>query len=320
MEQPLIYKYQPLLIKDFEFREDFVSFIRGLISMDCLNLIFVGDNCSGKTSIIWGIVREYYNCKNKFVTNENILTINSLKDQGLSYYRTEVKTFCQTSCSISGKKKFVILDDIDMINEQSQQVFRNCIDNYSNKVHFIASCVNPHKVIQSLQSRLTILKLYPLRTETLIKIAKRICNEEKITMTKEAQEFIVDISNNSVRVLINYLEKLKLLSMNVNVEVASNICTNISFQKFSQYTDFCKKNNVVEAIKILYDIFDQGYSVMDILDNYFLFVKTTSVLKESEKYTAITIICKYIAMFHNIHEDEIELSFFTNTLISALHH
>ena len=55
---------------------------------------------------------------------------------------------------------------------------------------------------------------------------------------------------------------------------------------------------------------------MDILDNYFLFIKTTSELDENEKYSIIPIICKYITIFHDIHEDEIELALFTNNIIS----
>ena len=317
MEQPLIYKYRPLFLKDFEFKEDFKMLIRTFITMENLNFIFVGDNCSGKTSIIWAVIREYYN---NHKIEHNILTINSLKDQALSYYRSEVKTFCQTSCSVPGKKKIIILDDIDMINEQSQQVFRNCIDKYSKNVHFIASCVNTHKVIQSIQSRLTILKLHTPHRETLLKIATCICDSENIIITKEALEFIVNISNNSIHVLINYLEKLNLLDKHISLEVASNICTNISFKDLEQYTDLCKNNHIVPAIHKIYHIFDEGYSVMDILDTYFLFMKTTSLLNEDEKYSTLSVICKYISMFHNIHEDEIELAVFTNNLISALQH
>ena len=123
MELPFIYKYQPLFLKDFEMDEELLTLIRTLISMDNLNVLFVGDSGCGKTSIISAIVREYYDGK---VLSDNVLCINSLKEQGISYYRTEVKTFCQTSSSVSGKKKIVILDDLDVINEQSQQVFRNC--------------------------------------------------------------------------------------------------------------------------------------------------------------------------------------------------
>ena len=73
------------------------------------------------------------------------------------------------------------------------------------------------------------------------------------------------------------------------------------------------------AIKILYDIHDKGYSVMDILDNYFLFVKNTHLLSEEYKYDIIPIICKYITVFHNIHEDEIELALFSNNVFSVFH-
>jgi hypothetical protein len=75
---------------------------------------------------------------------------------------------------------------------------------------------------------------------------------------------------------------------------------------------------MTESIEILLSIHDHGYSVMDILDNYFLFVKTTTLLDEDQKYKIISIICKYIHIFYNIHEDEIELSLFTNNLISVV--
>jgi hypothetical protein len=64
----------------------------------------------------------------------------------------------------------------------------------------------------------------------------------------------------------------------------------------------------------MFALHEQGYSVMDILDNYFIFIKTTSLINETMKYQAIAIICKYITIFHNIHEDEIELALFTNNV------
>ena len=93
------------------------------------------------------------------------------------------------------------------------------------------------------------------------------------------------------------------------------VAHNISFYLLEQYTLFLKKHALQEAIAIIYSIHDKGYSVMDILDNYFLFVKTTKFLNEDEKYIIIPYICKYITIFHNIHEDEIELALFTNNLI-----
>ena len=57
---------------------------------------------------------------------------------------------------------------------------------------------------------------------------------------------------------------------------------------------------------------------MDILDNFFLFIKTTTLVSEDQKYIIIPHICKYITIFHNTHEDEIELALFSNNLIQSL--
>jgi DNA polymerase III delta prime subunit len=211
-----------------------------------------------------------------------------------------------------------VLDDIDLINEQSQQVFRNCIDKYNHNVHFISSCSNSQKVIESIQSRLIIIKIKPLQKENLYSIMQKICKMENISIDEESKDFILNISNNNAKILINYMEKIKLLNREVTLDISNKICTNISFYLFEEYTRYIQENNIISAINVLYTIYDKGYSVMDILDNYFLFVKTTSSLKESEKYNIISVICKYITIFHNIHEHEIELAFFTNNVSKIL--
>ena len=57
---------------------------------------------------------------------------------------------------------------------------------------------------------------------------------------------------------------------------------------------------------------------MDILDSYFTFIKITDMLDEIIKYKVIKLILKYIAFFHTIHENEVELAFFTNELIKLI--
>jgi DNA polymerase III gamma/tau subunit len=163
---------------------------------------------------------------------------------------------------------------------------------------------------------MTIVKIKTLDVDNLIKIVKRICALENIQMTPETELFIISISNYSVRIIINYLEYLKLLNMPITIDIATSICTNISFKYFEEYTNYCKVDkNLSKATGMMYKLVDKGYSVMDILDNYFLFIKTTAILSEDEKYNIIKYICKYITIFYNIHDDEIELALFTNNII-----
>lgn len=309
--RPFIYKYKPERFKDFQIDNDIITILNTMISMNNLNILFVGDSGSGKTSLVNALMKEYYG---DISYSDDILIINSLKEQGIHYYRTDVKTFCQTRCSIPNKKKIVVLDDIDNINEQSQQVFRNCIDKYSNNVHFISSCSNVQKVIDSLQSRQIIIKMKPLSSIYLNNILQDVKNRENISMDAMAEKFVLELASGSVRILLNYLEKFKILNEHVTQELVNQVCTNISFSTFDEYTSFILKSDLSEGVSILYELFDRGYSVMDIYDNYFLYVKLTPLLNETQKYETIKLLCKYITVFHNIHEDEIELALFTNNL------
>jgi DNA polymerase III delta prime subunit len=313
-----VHKFQPLYFKDFNIENEVIKMLQNLILLDNIKILLIGDIASGKTTILNAIIREYYTGSTPKEYEENVLYINSLKEQGINYYRTDVKTFCQTCSVIKNKKKIVILDDIDLINEQSQQVFRNCIDKYSNNVHFISSCSNIQKVIESLQSRFTIIQTKPLKRENLKEIIQKIKKIENIVIDCDAEEFIINISNNVVKIIINYMEKFKLLNQRITIQTAMQMCTNISFIIFEEYTKLILNNKLQESLLLIYEIYDKGYSVMDILDNYFIFIKNTSLLSDKQKYAIISCICKYITIFHNIHEDEIELSLFTNNLIKIL--
>ena len=310
-------KYQPKLLTDFTINEELIDIIKTLTAMDNLNILFIGNSGSGRSSLIQAIIREYYG-EDVTLNHDNILTINTLKEQGISYYRSEVKIFCQTSSLIKDKKKILVLDDIDIINEQSQQVFRNCIDKYSSNVVFLASCSNSQKVIESLQSRMNVLNIKSPNESQLKTIAEKIIQNENINLDADVVSFIVKVCNGSIRILINYLEKFKLLNTKIDFDLANKVCTNISFIELEKYTTFCKNTDLINALKLINSLIIKGYSVTDILDSYFTFVKITETLEEEKKYQIIPLLCKYIAIFHDIHEDEIELAFFTNNLITLL--
>jgi DNA polymerase III gamma/tau subunit len=163
-----------------------------------------------------------------------------------------------------------------------------------------------------------IIQIKPLSRDNLIKILNKIKLQENIIIDDLAQDFIVNISNNIAKILINYMEKFKLLDQPITIDLAKKVCTNISFCILYEYTELLKNKRLDKAIKMLYEIYDKGYSVMDILDNYFLFVKMTDSLEETQKYNIIPIICKYITIFYNIHEDEIELALFSNNIYNII--
>lgn len=314
MDEPFIFKYKPKTLNDFLSNNNLKELINSYINIDELNIIFLGDSGSGKTTLIECILKEYY--KNN-ILDSDILIINSLKEQGISFYRNEVKNFCQT-ITLSDKKKTIIIDDIDSINEQYQQVFRNYIDKYSNNINVIMSCSNIHKIIDTLKSRVSILKLESINKNIIDNIVTRIITKENIIIEDSVKEKLYQISNYSIRNIINYLEKIKLYNKSITEENLYILCSNISYFSLENYTKLCMQNNFNESLKILYNFYNIGYTLMDIYDEYFIYIKYSNILNNKQKIIINKILCKYISIFYNNHEEPIELAFFNKEIIQDI--
>jgi DNA polymerase III delta prime subunit len=321
-KRQFITKYKPYYIDDFKGNEQLISVIKSLIKIGELNILVTGSGNSGKTSLLYAIIREYYGLsKDDNLPENNIMHINSLKEQGINYYRNEMKTFSQSKCSIFGKKKLVIVDDLDLINEQSQQVFRNHIDKYKANIHFVSVCSNIHKVIESIQSRLHIIRLKSPHMDTVSDIMDNIIQCEQLQIPNETKQYILTFSKYSIREIISHLEKISILSKfeeSIDIDKCKQIISDISYKEFEKYIILLQQDKLDDAVQILYNIHDYGYSVIDILDKFYAFVKNTELIDEDKKYNLLPILCKYITYFHNLHEDIIEIVLFTYDFYHSL--
>ena len=182
MNSTFINKYKPYYLKDAYLSDELQTIIRILLDTNELNILLVGPTNTGKTILLDCIAREYYNLdKNKKLPMNNVMIINNLQEQGVNYYKNDMKSFCQSHSSIYCKKKMILIDDMDTISEQSQQVFRNFIDKYKNNVCFVCVCSNIQKILESIQSRLSIFKLHKLTEEQNMCTMNKIIKEENMS-------------------------------------------------------------------------------------------------------------------------------------------
>jgi len=321
-EEIFITKYKPYHLNDFGLDEKRMKLLRTLYEIEDINILLVGSPSSGKTTLLYAMIREYYNLKKSDTIQEtNILFINQLKEQGINYFRNEMKTFCQSKCSIHGKKKMIVIDDIDNLNEQSQQVFRNYIDKYKHNIHIICSCTNIQKVIESIQSRIHIIQLQPPEYEQIERLMQKIIDEMKIPIQEEALEKIkstIKKENENIVQMIFKMEKMHIYNENVPIQLEEieKMTSNIKKEYLENYILHIKNKKLKEAIQILQNM--EGYSVIDILDHIYNHIKDTNQLTETQKYEVIPFLCKYITIFNKIHEDHIELAIFTNDLMKYI--
>ena len=315
--------YKPTKFEDFNISESNLKILEIFIKNNKLNFIINGDTSTGKTSLINVIINKYYNLddytekEKKNIIDNNILTINILKDQGIQYYRNDVKNFCNSCSIIKDKKKILVIDSIDNINEQNQYVFKNYIEKYNN-VNYIISCNDINKIYESLLHKLEIIKLKPTNYDFMYKLFLKINKDMKINLDEKELEYLINISDNSIPCLINNMEKINLLNIKNTenkMEIIKNCSSIILENNFKNYINLCINNKVKEAYECIKDIYNDKYSVIDILDNLISYIKLCDNLDKETKYKLLQILIKYIDIFYNHNEDSIELLFITKNII-----
>ena len=108
MENPFSIKYKPKTFDDIKMEVSIKNLLLSLIAIDNISIILIGESGVGKTSIANALISEYYKNIPKNIKNDNVLFVNSIKEQGINNYKNEINIFCQTNCTINNKKKLLL--------------------------------------------------------------------------------------------------------------------------------------------------------------------------------------------------------------------
>jgi DNA polymerase III delta prime subunit len=290
-----MYKYAPRTLEEFDMEDK--SNLH-----DFTHLLLMGGSRTGKTTLAALLAQNVSRA-------DNILHINSLKEQGVQYYRNEVKCFCQTTSLV---KKMVVIDSLDEMNEQAQQIFLNYVDKYGHNVSFIAIGSNPQKIIEGIYSRFVLINLKPVRPAYLQSLMERIVAAESIQLDTDVIPYLMILSNYNIGTALNYLEKYKILDIPITKSYVEQTHTDIHAPLFQSFLRFLLDQEKDSAQSCIVQLYSDGYSISDILDAFYVFLKG----EESPfRYELIKTICKYIVILNTMNDHPIELLFFVQLFL-----
>jgi DNA polymerase III delta prime subunit len=173
-------RYRPKTVEDTilppELKATFQQFVE---QKNIPNLILSGSAGVGKTTIARAMLEEL-GC--------DYIVINGSMNGNIDTLRNEIKNFA-SSVSLSGGRKYVILDEADYLNSNSTQpALRNFMEEFSKNCGFILTCNFKNRIIEPLHSRCSVIdfKITKKEIPALAKdFMRRACN----ILTKENIEF-----------------------------------------------------------------------------------------------------------------------------------
>lgn len=367
----------PQTLDEMVINDDVKHLLTTLLDMNTMKIILYGDPGMGKTTLMNVLIEEYYTQRGvdlKRFKNEYILLVDEISDTSIHNLRQLLKTFCKNTMNVTSRnnnadehveipvKRTLCIDNVDTLNDATQQIIRHCISNYGDRINIIMTTSNLHRIIENIQSLVYIINIASVPNESMITFLNRICKRENILLSKYQKEYLISISNYCIQTLFTHLEKIKIYygnSTSYSTQTIKQLCmtvhddifikylvTMIMFAKYGEVsnelfeiyktkylTDINMKHlrilddNMVlrdynaysrRVNQLLFDMCEVGYSVIDILESFYYFIKRTSLLEEKHKFLLFPIFSHYMNIFHSIHEDEFELVVFTYDIMNTI--
>lgn len=296
--------------------------IKHIIDKKPYYLLLYGDTDTGKTTLISLILRHYY--KDEY-NKDNIFYINGLKDYNINVIKQALETFCK-SAFVSKCNRTIVVDDIDRIHDHNQFIIKSYTDRYRDRINILLSCTNKQKIIKSLLNKLSIIYLTRYDYSLVYSYIDKLKQDLNIDFGNNKDEnhkintYIISISRLSIRHLLSIFEKLYYIGKHkYSLDELKLICGSIDDNIMEEYTTTWMNHRLYDANCILENLIQKGYNVIDILEAYFHFIKRTQIITHDMRLKVVTVISKYISIYHSFHENNIELYFFTFELTKMIH-
>lgn len=142
-------KYRPKKIEDTILPAELKATFQQFVNQENIpNLLLNGPAGCGKTTVARAMLEEL-GC--------DYIVINGSMNGNIDTLRNEIKNFA-SAVSLSGGRKYVILDEADYLNANSTQpALRNFMEEYSKNCGFILTCNFKNRIIDPLHSRCTVI-------------------------------------------------------------------------------------------------------------------------------------------------------------------
>lgn len=287
-------KYRPALLEDVVGNEDTIDRLK-VIARDgnMPHIIISGMPGIGKTTSIHCLANALLGPAYK----DAVLELNASDERGIDVVRNRIKAFAQKKVTLKpGRHKIIILDEADSMTTGAQQALRRTMEIYANTTRFALACNQSNKVIEPIQSRCAILRYARLTEAQVLQRLLQICKAEDVKYSEDGLAALIFTAEGDMRQAVNNLQSCVAGFGFVNGENVFKVADQPSPVAIETLLKACQRGEIDKAMDKLNEVWDKGYSSVDVITTLFRVVKTMDSLPEFMKLEYI----KEIGMTHMV--------------------
>lgn len=264
-------KYRPNNISKIIQKDDIKSLFFNNNYSNIPHILLYGLPGTGKTSTALAICKQIFTTNNK-ILKERVLELNASDDRGIKIVRDKIKVFASNALNKYKNIpdiKIIILDEADIMTNDSQFALRRIIEQYSHITRFILICNYITKIIPPLISRCAKYKFNIIDYDYMESIFNNILQNEKIIIDNNLEIYkkIYDFSDGDLRKAITLFQRYVYLKQN-NIETTIDEISNVIPYEIvlNSYNILkLKENNYFNITEYIKFIINEGYSSIDLI-------------------------------------------------------
>ena len=261
-------KYRPITVGSCvlpsELKETFGEYVK---NKSIPNLVLSGGPGVGKTTVAKAMIEQI---------GATYIMINGSEESGIDVLRTKIKNFAST-VSLSGGRKYIILDEADYLNAQSTQpALRGFMEEFHKNCGFILTCDYKNRLIEPLHSRCSVIdfvipnKEKPILAKEFFGRVTDILKKENIKYDKRV---VVELATKYFpdwRRILNELQRYSAsgqidagLLVNISEVNIHDLMVSLKKKEFTNVRKWIVQNLDNDPIRIYRLIYDSLYDFVD---------------------------------------------------------
>jgi DNA polymerase-3 subunit gamma/tau len=292
-------KFRPQEFEDVKGQEHIVTTLKNQIKADRIGhaYLFCGTRGTGKTTVA-KIFAKAVNCENPIDgspcgtcptcqgiaagTSMNVIEIDAASNNGVDNIRQirEEVAYRPTE----GKYKVYIIDEVHMLSAGAFNALLKTLEEPPAYVIFILATTEAHKIPITILSRCQRYDFHRISIDTITERLAELMQAEQVEVEERALRYVAKAGDGSMRDALSLLDQCIAfhLGEKLTYEDVLEVLGAVDTEVFSRLLRQVLEKNVVEAIKTVDLLVDEGRELGQLVNDFTWYMRNLLLLQSSE--------------------------------------